>query len=217
MSYVPPAMPSSFYRAPPPPNDKRRREDDGDRGHRHRRDRHWHPESEKGKGGWGDPPDLPLPPPPPLPLPPTLACDERLMRIALENGLDIAYIHPIWQVPRVDVRAHLFDPATGAPRFLLTTDIWKPLVRAYFAWCNIPREMCTRVWGDIVDMLLRMPQLKMVDAEFRAWAFGCLSMFHLEDRERAAREDARRSASVAAATAVGGDRYDPEMNWKTPH
>ena len=135
---------------------------------------------------------------------PRAPATDRLARIAADNGLDVAQIRHVWKTSRANVKEHLFDPATGVPRFILSIEIWKPLVRAYFAWCEIPRESCTDVWGDIVDMLLRLPQLKMVDAEFRAWAFGCLAMFHLEDKKL--NRYTRRPISSAS--------YDPDENWK---
>jgi hypothetical protein len=55
-------------------------------------------------------------------------------------------------------------------------------------------------------MILRLPQLKIVDPEFKAWAFGCLSMFYLEDRNRE-REETLRSSHHQS------QMYDPE-NWK---
>lgn len=99
-----------------------------------------------------------------------------------------------WLGECANVKNDLFN-AQGGPNFLLTVDVWKPLIRTYFAWFSIPRSQCTRIWGDIVDCLLKLPDGSM-DAVFQSWAFGCLCKFHLEDRKM--RETASR------------DEYDPE-------
>lgn len=109
---------------------------------------------------------------------------ERLVKIATENGLDPEALRFIWTEPWPDVRRHLFDPTkNGMPRFILKTEIWKPLIKTYFSLYSIPREQCTHIWADIVDMLLLLPPAQSGDAEFKSWAYGCMCKFYLEDRQ----------------------------------
>jgi hypothetical protein len=145
----------------------------------------------------------------------------------LDNSLDINKLRLAWGGSRPDVRSQLFDAATGVPLFILSLDIWRPLIRAYFSWYNIPRERCTDIWGDIIDMFLRLPNHHTVDAEFRAWAFGCLGMFYLEDRQRRRREEPERApphmqsrekrddlrSPTSPPPPPRADVYDPESNW----
>jgi hypothetical protein len=131
---------------------------------------------------------------------------DRLLRILAENSLDPALIEPVWVESWPDVKRHLFDPATLAPRFVLRAEVWKPVIKAYFAWYSIPREECTHVWADIVDMLLRLPPEGSGDADFRAWAYGCLCKFFLEDRNKT-----RMSSSSEPHAST---QYDPATNWR---
>ena len=153
--------------------------------------------------------------------------NDRYSQIALDNSLDINKLRLAWGGSRPDVRSQLFDAATGVPLFILSLDIWRPLIRAYFSWYNIPRERCTDIWGDIIDMFLRLPNHHTVDAEFRAWAFGCLGMFYLEDRQRRRREEPERApphmqsrekrddlrSPTSPPPPPRADVYDPESNW----
>lgn len=171
------------------------------------------------------------------PLPPTMMHHDRYSQIALDNSLDINKLRLAWGGSHPDVRSQLFDAATGVPLFILSLDIWRPLIRAYFSWYNIPRERCTDVWADIIDMFLRLPNHHTVDAEFRAWAFGCLGMFYLEDRQRMRKEEQCRAPpppprmhqhqqqqrttlddggdfrSPTSPPPPRSDVYDPESNW----
>jgi hypothetical protein len=105
-------------------------------------------------------------------------------KIAEDNGLKYADLEQAWTGDRPDVSAHFFQ-WDGSPKFFLLVDIWKPLLRAYFAWYGIPREQCTRVWGDIVDHLLSMEQGHgPLPPDFALWAYGCLCRFYLEDRKK---------------------------------
>lgn len=107
---------------------------------------------------------------------------DRKKRIADENNMQFGMLEPVWTGNFADVNRHLFTPE-GSPRFTLTLDVWKPLIRTYFHWFMIPRIMCTRVWEEIVNNLLKLPPDAM-DVAFQAWAFGCLCKFHLEDKMR---------------------------------
>lgn len=140
------------------------------------------------------------------------AVQDRLETILKENGLDAAMIWPIWREPWPDVKLHLFDPVTGLPRFMVTIDVWKPVIRAYFSWYNIPREQCTHIWADIVDQLLRLPPTQSGDADFRAWAYGCLCKFYLEDNKLAVRGNPSPRPQVPAGSTSA--EYDPSTNWK---
>lgn len=148
---------------------------------------------------------VPLPPPPPPPQvymqqhvqgtqsaqqqwQPTEADISEFVRksgIANGNGLKIEDLEAAWQGKYPNVAAHLFFP-NGAPRFLLSLDIWKPLMRAYFAWFSIPRDKCTVIWGDIVNCIIRAEQEMQIPTEFTSWAYGCLCRFYLEDRKQQA-------------------------------
>jgi hypothetical protein len=136
---------------------------------------------------------------------------DRLLRILAENKLDPAIIEPVWTEPWPDVKRHLFVPHTTSPRFLLDVDVWKPVINAYFAWYCIPREQCTHVWTDIVDMLLRLPPGMSGNADFRAWAYGCLCKFYLEDRKGTKQPD---NAQQVAPSCHPTSQYDPAENWK---
>lgn len=132
---------------------------------------------------------------------------ERFARILSENGLDVGLLEPIWTEPWPDVKKHLFDPITSAPRFLLKVEVWKPVVKAYFAWYYIPREQCTHMWAEIVDMLLRLPPENSGSSEFKAWAYGCLCRFYLEDLKKI-------RPSVEPPKSAAPAQYDPSANWK---
>lgn len=145
------------------------------------------------------PPIVPVYVPPPQ----TSSCSERLSRLSAEHGIDVTSMEPIWIESYPDAKRHLFDPNTNLPRFALNLAIWKPLINAYFTWYTIPRAHCTRVWADIVDMLLRVPPGYAGNAEFKAWAYGCLCVFYLEDRYKAKLNGKDLCSS----------QYDPETNW----
>lgn len=109
----------------------------------------------------------------------------RRSKIADDNGLRYADLEQAWTGPSPNVAAHFFQ-ADGTPRFMVVVDIWKPLVRAYFAWYGIPREQCTRIWADLVDQLLALEQRvgTPMPCDFAAWAYGCLCRFYLDDRKK---------------------------------
>ena len=124
---------------------------------------------------------------------------DRRKRVATENDMRYDALQSVWTGDLADAKRHLFNPE-GFPRFMLTLEVWKPLIRAYFHWFSIPRSACTRVWEDIVDGLLKLPEGgERMDAEFQAWAFGCLCKFHLEDRRNEERARSER-----------GGGYDPD-------
>jgi hypothetical protein len=190
MTYMPPSPSSDFFKRP----DKKRKEDDSRLDIRRRS----HDEKE-GHQKQGDKWIVEYKAP--VSDKSGVVCaksDDRLARIALDSGLDINFLKPIWRDTRVNVRAHLFDPETGMPRFAMSVDIWKSLLKAYFAWCCIPKKQCAHVWGDIVDMMLTVPAEYAPSPQFRAWAFECLGMFYLEDRKNPPAQP---------------EKYDPEMNW----
>lgn len=200
MSYIPP---KPHWDQPRPRSSTRHRRDTADQGKGRRHHKHSSSSSSSQQEMVVDYRA------PPLALP-TMECavrgtqmsKERLLGILKENNLDSALIEPIWTDMWPDVGKHLFDPTTSLPRFALSTEVWKPVIKAYFAWYCIPREQCTHVWGDIVDMLLRLSRRMDVDAEFKVWAYGCLCKFYLEDR--------RRSKGLGLCL-----QYDPVSNWKT--
>lgn len=128
--------------------------------------------------------------------------EDRLSKIAWENGLDPKALRPLWVRPVFRPDRDLFDAKTGAPRFTLSVDVWKPVVRAYFAWCRVRREQCTNAWSDIVDLILRRSREESISDAFKAWAYGCLCIFLLEDRKKKETE------------VEGPGGYDPDNNWK---
>jgi hypothetical protein len=103
-------------------------------------------------------------------------------KVARDNGLDYAQLEGAWKGQGVDVKSHLFWP-DGTPRYVVSVDIWRPLIRAYFAWFDIPRENCTQVWEDIADNLLRLDAAHPLPVDFQAWAYGCLVKFYLADKK----------------------------------
>jgi len=124
--------------------------------------------------------------PPPLLMTPVATIDDqraRHARVAHENGLDFEQLDKAWEGRTPDVKRHLFHP-DGSPRYVIDVEIWRPLVRAYFVWFDIPRENCTRVWEEIVDCLLRLNTVAPLPEGFQAWAYGCFIKFYLGDRQR---------------------------------
>lgn len=207
MSYVPP---KPHWDKPRPKDDDRRRDHSTDRdrdrwSHHKSSSSHYHRQVEYQA------------PPPSLPV---VSCApqaprERLSKILAENNLNPALIEPLWTEPWPDVKTHLFDPATGLPRFVLNVEVWKPVIKAYFAWYCIPREQCTHVWADIVDMLLRLPLDTSGDSEFKVWAYGCLCKFFLEDRKRQKTDVEYVPASKPlTASPHPVPQYDPATNWR---
>ena len=104
-------------------------------------------------------------------------------RIAFENGLEGSLLAAAWEGNSMNVSKHLFRP-DGTPIFDLQLDIWKRVINAYFAWFEIPRNMCTATWEEIIDGLLQMPPQYKMELDFQAWAFRCLCLFHLQDRKK---------------------------------
>lgn len=138
---------------------------------------------------------------------------ERLLRILSDYDLNPEIMGTLWLSDSwPDIKKHLFVPETGLPRFVLSSEVWRPVIRAYFAWYNISREQCTLIWADIVDMLLRLPDGGSGDAEFRAWAYGCLCKFFLEDRQRL--KNHKPAVSDGALQQQPHGQYDPSENWK---
>jgi hypothetical protein len=130
--------------------------------------------------------------------------------ICAVNKLDYERVRSDWKTERHDVRDNLFP--RGSPRYILDTDIWKPVINAYFAWYEIPREDAAGVWADIVDCLLRMPPVHSMGERFEAWAYGCFCRFYLmgrRPRESGTGTGSSSSSSNRATETLGG-AYDPE-------
>jgi hypothetical protein len=223
MAYIPPKPRPGFF------VDRGDRKDDDSRSHRsHGRHGSSRDDSRIKRSNWDkDPSQMwsKTAPPPPAPVPgsPHLVVERvawdpdkpvvdttivspgsqtteqlRRARIASDYVLDFNLLSEAWVGSWPDPKTHLFGP-DGNPRFTLDVDIWKPLVKAYFAWFCIPRELCVEIWAEIVDSLLRISGQYVPSNKFQAWAYGCLSKFFLEDRQTQQRH-----------RHLGVDSYDPE-------
>lgn len=221
MSYVPPKLPPGFYAIGNDGDSGRRHDDDDRRSHRHRH----HRSSDRRKRGGveeetrrreEDKEDEKQEEEYEQRQRQMMMMIDRLQRVTFENGIDFRFVADAWMLgPWPNVGFHLFDPQNGGhPRFTPAVDVWKPVIRAYFAWCEIPKEACAQTWAEIVDMLLKMPELRSLDPEFRAWAFECFCVFQLEKMtcERSFNSCCPHPLSLLSSSSTSSS-YDPMINW----
>lgn len=70
------------------------------------------------------------------------------------------------------------------PKFPVTADAWRAVVRAYSQWHDITSLAgLNDMWCDLVDAFLRCPDFdEQVDPAFRAWLYGNMCKFTLLSR-----------------------------------
>lgn len=139
--------------------------------------------------------------------------------IALYNKLDYEGLAIDWVGDAPDPLRHMFTP-DGVPRYYFELDLWKPLVRAYFAWFRVPPRDSTKTWTAIVEGLLDYESRGgVLPPPFAAWAYSCLCKFYIRDtREHQRESQAQRlrqqsgaaTPSAAMPEATFSPEYDPE-------
>lgn len=110
-------------------------------------------------------------------------------RVAEKNGQTFERLLEEWG-DGVDVRRALFtrnDQGSTFPKYTTDVSQWKSLIHDFCEWHGITGlDDIVSLWSDVNDTLMTCPDYdKCVNPEFRAWAYGCMCKFILEQRRLA--------------------------------
>ena len=99
---------------------------------------------------------------------------------------DFSKLIVTWTEPYPIPSQQLFYP-NKTPKVFFLLEFWKKLIDDYFRHYAIPRHKYGQVWTDIVECIISIPNDPdyFGNAEFYAWAFGCMCRFVIEDKKRA--------------------------------
>lgn len=126
---------------------------------------------------------------------------ESRKALALRIGTTFGWLCEHWG-DEMHVRKHLFSTTQDGslkPVIPPVMDKWKQLIKDYGEWHGI-RALpdVIKFWSELIDAFLMCRDFEsQTDPAFKAWAYGCLCRFVLEQRKQDA-----------------APKYDPETNFR---
>jgi len=129
------------------------------------------------------------------------------------GNMSFEMLHAEWG-DAVDVKSAFFyytaEPERLMyPKYPPTVARWKALIHDYCEWHEITRlDQIVSLWSDITDAFMSCPDYdQKVNSDFRAWAYGCMCKFVLEQRKQNRIHANKTGSSLVYDTTVP---YSPE-------
>lgn len=119
------------------------------------------------------------------------AVSKLMMRkgIAERNGFTFEMLDAEWG-DEIDVRKALFyhtEQGHMYPKYGPDIARWKAIIHDFCQWHEIVKlDQIVALWSDLVDSFMACHEYEtQVNPEFRAWSYGCMCKFVLEQRKQA--------------------------------